>query len=201
MKQDCASRRLVRNTQTLIGRILALEWEMFQAVSADRRYHCQESPEDFRMHRRAQFAAWSVPTLDSYLQDLKEAHAAGRNLMEIKYARMDELLPCQNFSPRIDAIVGLAVEGQKTFVDRYPCLMRGGRPLDEREDDANLTSFPAYLRGELETYSETTLGLLLGDMLMLKKSGSSLSEAIYGYLAQQLGFDSIDALEKSLHIH
>ncbi len=198
MKQDCASRRLVRNTQTLIGRILALEWDMFQTVSADRRYHCQEDSENFQIHRRAQFAAWSVPTLDSYLQDLKEAHAAGRNLMEIKYARMDDLLPCENFSPRIDAIVSLAVEGQKRFIARYPRLMRGGRPLEESGDGTGLTSFSTYLRGELETYSETTLGLLLGDMLMLQKSGSSLSEVIYSYLAQQWGVDSIDALEKSL---
>jgi len=198
MKKDCASRRLAKNNRTLTESILALEWEMFQTVPTDHRYRCQEDPENFRLHRRAQFAAWSVPTLDSYLHDLRQAKTTGRNLLAIKYARMDDLLPCENFSPRIDTIVGLAVDGQKKFVARYPCLMQGGRPLNESADGPGLTSFATYLRGELETYSDTTLGLLLADMLMLEKSGSSLSEVIYSYLARQWGFDSLEDLEKSL---
>lgn len=198
MKQDCASRRLVKNDSTLTKSILALEWEMFQTVPTNQRYHCQEDREGFNLHRLAQFAAWSVPTLDSYLQDLREAKAAGRNLLAIKYARMEDLLPCENFSPRIDTIVSLAMEGQEEFAARHPNLMRGGRPLNKSEDGSDQTSFATYLRGELETYSETTLGLLLGDMLGLQTSGTSLSEVIYSCLAEQVGFDSIDALEKSL---
>lgn len=198
MKQDCASRRLVKNDSTLTKSILALEWEMFQTVPTAQRYRCQEDQEGFNLHRLAQFAAWSVPTLDSYLHDLRQAKAAGRNLLAIKYARMEDLLPCENFSPRIDTIFNLAMEGQEEFVARYPNLMRGGRPLNKSEDGPDQTSFATYLRGELETYSETTLGLLLGDMLMLQKYGTSLSEVIYSYLAKQVGFDSIDALEKSL---
>lgn len=198
MKQDCASRRLVRNTRTMTEGILALEWEMFQAVPTNQRYHCQEDPESFRLHRKAQFAAWSVPTLESYLHDLRQAKAAGRNLLAIKYARMEDLIPCENFSPRIETILNLAVEGQKQFIAKYPLVMKGGRSLDKAEDATGLTSFATYLRGELETYSDTTLGLLLADMLMLQNSGSSLSEEIYSYLAEQWGFASIDDLEKSL---
>jgi len=171
---------------------------MFQEVPTDHRYLCQEDPENFRLHRRAQFAAWSVSTLNSYHNDLVRARTAGRNLLAVKYARMDALLPCENFSWRIEVILDIAVEGQKHFVARYPRLMKGGRPLNEAEDGSGLTSFATYLRGELETYSEMTLELLLDDMLMLQKSGSSLSEVIYSYLSEKWGFYSIDALEKKL---
>lgn len=198
MKRNCASRRLAENAYNLIENILTLEWEMFQTVPTDHRYSCQEDQKNFQLHRRAQFAAWSVPTLESYQLDLQLARSAGRNLMAIKYARMDDQLPRENFSSRIEAIVDLVAQGQKQFIAKYPGLMRGGRPIDDSAGDPDRVSFTTYLRGELETYSETTLGLLLADIRALQKMESSLSEVIYTYLAKQWGFDSIDALEKRL---
>ncbi len=182
----------------LIERILEIELDMFLSVPTTHRYSCQEDPEGFRVHRRAQFAAWSAPTLGSYFRDLLRARAEKRNLVAVKYARMDDLLPCENFSPLIAKIVEMALEGQKRFVIDYPCLMRGGRPLNKAEDSPGVTSFETYLRAELETYSEETLELLHGDMLSLQKSGTSLSEATYGKLARQWGFESLDALEGAL---
>jgi hypothetical protein len=184
--------------ETIIDQILALELAMFLSVPTEHRYLCQENPENFKVHRRAQFAAWSNPTLESYLIDLQSAKTGKRNLLAIKYARMDDLLPRENFSPTIEAIVDLAVQGQKQFIARYPCLMRGGRPLSRQEDTPGLTSFETYLRGELETYSEKTLKLLHDDILALQKSGSSLSETTYRNLAKQWGFDSLEILEKTL---
>lgn len=188
----------MNNNQSLTDRIMALELAMFQTVPTSQPYSCQEDPESFKMHRRAQFAAWSVPTLESYYYDLKSAKEAGRNLLAIKYARMDNLVPCDNFSPRIETIVALAIAGQQQFIAAYPLLMQGGRSLSTSTDGNGLTSFETYLRCELETYSETTLGLLLADMRMLQQSGSSFSEAVYRCLAQQWGFDSIEALEARL---
>ncbi len=198
MQKNCASHRLAENAYALIESILALEWEMFQAVPTACRYSCQEDPENFRLHRRAQFAAWSVPTLESYLLDLRLARTAGRNLMAIKYARMDDRLPRENFSSRIRAIVDLVAQGQKQFIAKFPGLMKGGRPLDDSGGDSDRVSFTTYLKGELETYSETTLGLLLADIQGLQKMKSSLSEVIYSYLAKQWGYDSLDDLEKGL---
>lgn len=179
-------------------KILELELVMFLSVPTTHRYRCQEDPESFKLHRKAQFAAWSAPALESYLIDLQQARAAGRNLLAIKYARMDNLLPCENTSPWIDTIVELALAGQEQFISRFPFLMRGARPLSKQEDAPGLTSFETYLRGELETYSEKTLKLLHDDMTALQKSGSSLSEATYRYLAGQWGFDSLETLEKTL---
>jgi len=182
----------------LIERILEIELGMFLSVPTTHRYSCQEDPEGFRVHRRAQFAAWSAPTLESYLMDLLRAREEKRNLVAVKYARMDDLLPCENFSPLMATIAEMALEGQKRFVADYPCLMRGGRPLSKGDDAPGMTSFETYLRAELETYSEATLELLYGDMLALQKSGTSLSEATYGNLARQWGFESLEALEESL---
>jgi hypothetical protein len=171
---------------------------MFLSVPTTHRYSCQEDPESFRLHRRAQFAAWSAPTLESYLSDLLRAKKAERNLVAVKYARMEGILPCENFSPLIEAIVVLALAGQGRFIADYPCLMRGGRPLSKEGDAPGLTSFETYLRGELETYSEKTLELLYGDIVDLQRSGTNLSEATYRNLARQWGFDSLEALEETL---
>ncbi len=198
MKPSCSAKRLMNNRQSLTDRIMTLELAMFQSVPTSQPYRCQEDPESFKVHRRAQFAGWSVPTLESYYYDLQTAKDAGRNLLTVKYARMDNLVPCDNFSPRIETIVELAIAGQQQFIATYPCLMQGGRSLSTSTDDHDMTSFETYLRCELETYSETTLGLLLADMRMLQQAGSSLSEAVYRCLAQQWGFDSLEVLEASL---
>ncbi|APG27493.1 hypothetical protein A7E78_06340 [Syntrophotalea acetylenivorans] len=182
----------------LTEQILELELAMFLSVPTAQKYRCQEDPEGFKLHRRAQFAAWSPATLESYLDDLQQAKATGRNLLALKYARMDNLVPCENFSVLIDAITDLAVQGQEQFIADYPGLMRGGRPLRQTENAPDLTSFETYLRGELESYSEKTLKRLNQDMLDLQKAGSNLSETIYRFLAKQWGFDSLENLEKTL---
>jgi len=182
----------------IIEQILELELAMFLTVPTTHRYSCQEDPDSFRLHRRAQFAAWSTPTLESYLLDLQRAAKAERNLVAVKYARMEGVLPRENFSPLIAIIVDLALEGQKRFIDDFPCLMRGGRPVCKEQDAPGLTSFETYLRGELETYSETTLELLYCDMVDLQESGTNLSEATYRNLAIQWGFGSLEELEETL---
>ena len=182
----------------LTEQVLELELAMFLSVPTTHRYRCQEDPEGFKLHRRAQFAAWSPATLECYLADLRQAKAEGSNLLALKYARMENLVPCGNFSPLIDVIAELAVQGQKKFIADYPGLMRGARPLGKAADVPGLTSFETYLRGELESYSETTLERLYQDMLDLQKAGTNLSEIIYRFLAEQWGFDSLDNLEKTL---
>jgi hypothetical protein len=183
---------------TITDQILECELAMFLAVPTDQPYRCQQDPESFKLHRRAQFAAWSLATLQSYLADLQQARKNSRNLLAIKYARMENLIPCDNASPVIDTIIAMALDGQKRFIAAYPFLMRGGRPLDKAQDSPGVTSFETYLRGELETYSESTLALLLQDLQELERAGSSLSEATYRHLAAEWGFDSLQALEKTL---
>jgi hypothetical protein len=181
----------------LIAKIVELELEMFLAVPADGIYSCQQDPDGFGLHRRAQFSMWLEDTLQSYLEDLHRAKEDGTNLMTIKYARMEDLIPPENRNSRIDEIVTIQCGWQREMIDTYPYFMEGARPLS-RSDDANYdTSFEIYLRGELETYSESTLALLHRDITKLKKTGVNGSEIIYEHLARELGYDSIGAADRA----
>jgi hypothetical protein len=73
--------------------ILEIELRMFFTVNPVQTSGCQEHPESFKLHRRAQFAPWSEEALGSHLEDLHAAQAQGGNLMRRKYARMQGLLP------------------------------------------------------------------------------------------------------------
>ncbi len=57
--------------RNLIESILDLELNMFLNVRSEVPVSCQENPEAFRLHRRAQFSIWSEETLRSYHSDLR----------------------------------------------------------------------------------------------------------------------------------
>ncbi|MFY9398109.1 MAG: DUF4125 family protein [Desulfomonilia bacterium] len=79
--------------QDLIQLIIELELAMFRKVNARGNAPCQEMPETFRAMRWMAHSVLSEGTLSSYLDDLKTAAEAGRNLMTEKYARMDNFIP------------------------------------------------------------------------------------------------------------
>jgi hypothetical protein len=181
--------------QVVIKEILEIELEMFLTVRTQQRSSCQDYPESFKLHRRVQFTAWSEETLISYLKDLKNAVEEGVNLMTVKYARMDDLVPGENNNPLIMEIVNIQYGWQEEMFRKYPYVMGGARPLSKSEDSARKTSFETYLSGELETYSGRTLELLYKDMSEKIKDGINMSEEVYGYLVQEMGYSSIDDAE------
>ena len=179
-----------------IAAIVELELEMFLTVPSDGIYSCQQDAHGFRMHRRAQFSIWSGDTLQSYLGDLTRAKTDGINLMTVKYARMEGRIPSANPTPLIEDIVTIQMRWQAEMIRKYPGIMAGGRPLSEAADDERLTSFETYLRGELETYSDTTLKSLLDDMHQIEQQGENGSALIYTSLVRKMGFADLDAAEK-----
>jgi len=181
----------------ILEKIIALELEMFLAVPADGSTVCQEDPDAFRLHRRAQFSIWSEDTLQSYLNDLYRAKKKAINLMTIKYARMDDLLPAENRNPHIAEIVTIQSRWQAEMVKKYPYLMAGARHLSGASGSMDGTSFETYLRSELETYSDETLALLHRNLTEYAKAGINGSEKIYEYLVKQLGYDSIETADRS----
>lgn len=188
----------------IVNTIIQAEWEMFRAVNdvndvdpqGQNRPSCRDFPEEFRVHRTSKLLAWSQKTLESYLEDLVLARDRGRNLMTYKYARMDELIPCENQSPLIDTITVTLVNWQKQFIDAYPAIMAGARGLKGPKPGTDWASFENYLRCELETYSEKTLALLAEDIEQMKADGRSMSEEIYTYLVHEKGYTSLDDAEK-----
>ncbi len=181
----------------VIEKILAIEMEMFLSVPSANPSSCQQDPESFKLHRRAQFSAWSLPTLESYLRDLDNAKSAGINLMTQKYARMDNLIAPLNGNPLIDAITARYCAWQRAMKEKYPGIISRGRPLSSEEDSASMTSFETYLRGELETYSDATLALLDKDIQDKLAHGVSMTEEVYECMVRQLGYSSLEDAEKN----
>lgn len=174
---------------SLVHKILDIEVDMFRRVPTGEEPSCRAHLENMKLHRRGQFSTWSVETCESYLEDLRRAEQKGVNLMTIKYARMDNLIPPYSDSPLIPQIVDRFVDWQKEMLRDYPNLMRGGRDIED---------FSNYLRGELETYSDRTLELLRKDVESFAVAEENMSVAVYAYLAGQSGYDSLDAMEQAL---
>jgi len=188
--------------QALIQEILKRELEMFLSVPARYPTTCQSDPEGFRNSRSAQFAAWSDEALACYQEDLKTAVEEGRNLMTLKYARMENLVPSLHDDPLvenlIDQIVKAELEWQRELEGRFPNLIGRGRPLEDGGDARGFTSFVTYLRGELETYSENTLARLYRDVMEAKGRGENLTEAVYREMVRNLGYRSIEDAEERI---
>ena len=170
----------------LVREIISIELRMFLTVQTSGPTTCQEQPETFKLMRRAGFHVLSIETLESYLQDLEEALDEDRNLVTLKYARIDELIPCLNDNPIIGKIVEIEERWFKELEKKYPATFRN------RADFAAGT----YLRSELETYSNRTLELYLKDLTKALYEGINLTTERYTYLFKQLGYNSIDDMEQ-----
>ncbi len=178
----------------VIEAILKIEKEMFLAVKSREDSPCRKDIESFFLYRRAQFIPWTIEILQSYLHDLEIASQQGKNLMTLKYARMEGRIPILNNNPLIEKIAEVSRDWQQEIIDKFPFLMRGGRPL-EINDSSDRVSYMVYLKAELETYSDKTLKLLY-DLIMIKKDrGINMSEEVYQFLVSQKGYNSITEAE------
>jgi hypothetical protein len=180
----------------VIEQIVEAELNMFLNVHPQYPVSCQQNPDGFRLHRRAQFSVWSEETLRSYHGDLLEAEQHGHNLLALKYARMDNLIPPLSANSKIDEIIRMQLEAQRGMLLQYPHILSRGRPLED--DGSEITSFETYLRGELETYSDRTLELLHKDLCRFKECGENWSIQIHTRLVRDLGYESLDEVEEGL---
>ena len=185
--------------EKLIAQIIEIELDMFVSVRSRYPVECQEDPEGFRVMRSAQFVAWSEETLQSYLSDLKNAVHDGRNLMTLKYARMENLIPPLHENPQIDnmlnEIVMVQMAWQKEMFSKYPALMSRGRPLTDTEKQQSDTSFKTYLRCELETYSLMTLTHFFRDIMVNRSQEKNMTEEIYTHMVSGLGYSDLEEAE------
>jgi hypothetical protein len=173
------------NRKELLDNIIKFELDMFEQVRTSEPSLCKDRPETFRVMRGMTHSVLSTNTLQSYLGDLQKAKAEGRNLLTEKYARMDNMIPPLKTNRLIDDIVKLESCWMKELSQKYPRSFRGGSG-----------SFELYLSSELETYSDETLELYFGDVSRAGKEGRNLAEERYTKLAQQIGYSSIDEMER-----
>jgi len=157
---------------------------MFERVKTSEPSLCKDRPETFKVMRGMTHSVLSTEILESYLEDLHEAKANGRNLLAEKYARMDNSIPPLKTNPVINDIAEIEACWMQRLSEEYPHTFKGG------------PGFRVYLASELETYSDKTLGLYFDHIAKAEKEGRNLAEERYNLLFQQIGYGSIAEAEK-----
>ena len=178
----------VPERSALIEDVVRREWDMMTAVVSDGRSLCQERPGTFRAMREMSHSVLSRDTLASYLGDLRNAEAEGRNLVTEKYARMEGLIPPVSECPLIPRIVAIESAWMKELCDAYPLTFH-----------AAAGTFARYESCELETYSDTTLTLLYRDVLAARETGRNLVRERYESLFEKLGQGTLAEVEARAH--
>ena len=149
----------------LIDKIIELEWMFFGLVRNEGgRASCQDDWKTFRVMRRSQFMAWTVPVLESWLDDLLTARAEGRNPLTEKYGYMmciaapeanlelaASLPPVSEEKKALSRkIIERLVPQNAAFRRRYPLLAAHARPLRTADESGgDMTSMETYQLGEL----------------------------------------------------
>ncbi|NQT73691.1 MAG: DUF4125 family protein [Chloroflexi bacterium] len=174
------------NHLELINRIVELELDMFERVRTAEPSACQEKAETFKSMRSMTHSTLSKETLESYLEDLQQANIENKNLLTLKYARMDGKIPPLKKNPVIDDIVRIEERWMMELSLRYPRIVKGN------------PGFGVYLSSELETYSDKTLDLYLGDVTRAENEGRNLSEERYNWLFEKIGYGSITEANEKL---
>lgn len=169
--------------EEVIRKIVEIELDMFTKVKTAEPAPCQQQLKTFKLMRQMSHFVLATDTLESYLEDLIKAQAAGRNLVTEKYARMDNLIPPINTNPIIDDIVRIESAWMKELHEKYPnaIKIKGG--------------FSNYAASELETYSNRTLKYYYRDVFTALQEGENLAEKRYIYLYQALGYKSLEEVE------
>lgn len=194
--QTVAEEAGVEATSSLIEEIVELELEMFLAVQARGHAPCQDNPDQFRAFRKANFSCWPEDALRSYLDDLQQAKLSGKNLLTLKYARMEGIIPPLLDTDLLDAIVEIETSWVRELASQYPLIHGTCRPLEE--DSSFSTSFATYLRGELETMSERTLSLYHRHQLTCREHQTNLAATRLKTTLLAKGFQSLEDAEEYL---
>lgn len=191
---------------TVIEKIVALEWEMFQNTRNEGgRASCQDDWETFEIMRKSQYLTWNESLLHSFYRDLLEGKEAGRNLIMEKYAYMMESTEPEEYEKLkaglpmvseekkalLEQIVAIQVDWREEFARSYPHLSGQARIIRTEEDTLSQVSFETYLRGELKTYSMETLVLYGRHVVEYVKAGKNLTEEIMKHTVAFYGYDSL----------
>ena len=201
-------------TDELAETIVRHEWDQFQRTNNEGgRASCQGNWPVFHQMRLSQFLTWPAELKRSYADDLDEADRVGRNLVTEKYGRMMASTAPEQYRrtiepyiPRLskervarqEAIIAQQVAWADDFRTRYPHLGEAMRVLTTAEDTPEKTSFETYLRGELGTYSERTLGLYEAMIAATRAAGENLTEQTILHTVRIGGFDGLDDAEAQL---
>ena len=176
-----------RKHNRILKKIVKIELDMFQKVRTIEPSLCQDLPETFEIMREMNHSVLSIDTLNSYLNDLKNALANKRNLLTEKYARMNHTIHPLKSNPLINQIVSVEDQWMENLSKDYPLSI-----------NHNSNHFINYLSCELETYSDETLKLYYIDILKAKDNNRNLAYQRFTYLFNKLDYRSIEETENRI---
>lgn len=198
-------------SKEILDRLISMEWKMFSSVNeGGPKADCQQDPVTFDGMRRAQFSAWSDEAVMSYLNDVENAAAIGRNLAMEKYIHMMKNNQPEQYAVLIkrvafpsDKAVELAEKIAAEMIAQtiplhrdFPYVSGAGRPLYSTEDYKGFISVETYQKGELYTYSLNTLKALWNHLNELKQNGISLARVILENSVKHYGYQSLEQAEQ-----
>ena len=210
-----ASDEEMQISETVINRLIGLEWDFFQKTrNITGRASCQDNYDMFYAMRRSQWASLWPDVVRSCLQDDLDAKNTGRNPVAEKYGYMmmtdapaeyekiRSLLPAvsQEKAVLVEKIVSVFLRWYEELIPVLPLFMKHGRNLHTSSDSIYGVSVETYLRGELKTYSEATLQLWLKLAEEEKTAGLNRVKKIYDATAGFYGYASAEELEQSLRL-
>lgn len=203
-----------KSKEVLVDEIVQMEWERFDKVEnvGGQRAECQDNWNTFAIMRRSQFLAWNDELLLSYMADFKKANARNWNMVTEKYGRMmistdpSAYEKLQKYFPEvsekkaaiIEEIVKIQVSWMEAFAVLYPKSAGSARSIHTEEDSLYNTSYETYLRGELSTYSDSTLELYGRFIVELYRKNENLAINIITNTALLYGYECLEDMESRL---
>ncbi|MDO4333192.1 MAG: DUF4125 family protein [Eubacteriales bacterium] len=201
----------VTKREQLIFDIATAEWDFFQQVhNTGGRASCQDDPDTFFKMRMSQWMVYSDEVLESYWEDLKQAAAEGRNPIFEKYGRMMETTYPEEYeqirahlpeisekkASMVDRLAQIHVEWDSWMLKNYPNIRQNGRVFTTQDDSAaDGSSSESYLRGEMLTYSERTVELILKETEEAYEKGDNLLKQIIANETAFYGYASLEDAE------
>lgn len=187
------------NKEILITDVVSNEWEMFTNTNnIGRRSSCQDQKGNFIASRAAYWNMFDEQVLSSYLNDLSNAKSNKINLAAQKYGYMMEstdpdyfktikhlLVPVSDKKLKlVDSIMLIYMKWEESLISSS--LDNKNRVLYKQYDSKYNTSVETYMRGELTSYSEETLSLILAQFL---KNVSDGENPVKNYLLTLKNYD------------
>ena len=188
-----------------LERVVALEWEQFDAVlGLNGRAGCQDDLRRFSAYRCAQYLAFPHGLIPRVLAELEQAELSGRNLVEEKYARMMAATDPAEFNrtwanalPLTSAVKRGTLGQLRELLE--PALAQAARALPQthrhaRPDvsSAGAVSALDYFLAELEGYSLSTI-FYLRDTLARRGAEANPIESSYVLAARLLEATEVGA--------